>query len=385
MPLSMRDAMIDRYLGACVKSAIRRAALPAWTAGLDDHHERILQRLSFHGIALLLWECDVARAGWPPALRERMREEATAQSFWEQSHRPLVARLLGSMLDAGVEPIVMKGTALAYSLYSTPAARRRGDTDILVPRHLIAPARKVLEELGFERQADRMVLQETWLRTERGGFDHLVDLHWRIDGSAAVASHLERGDLAARTIPLRALGERVVGLGALANLLLISINRSEHHLHGYVAGAERVFDGDRLIWAVDIDACCACFAQSDWEELSSIARTTGAAASIASGLAFAQRTLGTCVPAHIMQAIAGDRGAAALNSYLSTASAWARLKLDIAHSPRLADKLGHLMISLLPRTQVLQERFPEHAHWPAGALAARRLIEGLAKAARGRL
>lgn len=385
-PAPARDALIDRYLADCVTSRIASAALPQWPSQLSAHERAVVPRVCFHGIALMLWEGDLAAAHWPPETRTAVRSEAMAQSFWEQSHHKVISDLLEAMFDNGIEPVITKGTAIAYSLYlDRPALRRRGDSDIVVPRARLSSARKVLKQLGFARQSEPLIYQETWAISDKGRFDHVVDLHWLIDGSATVASHLEAGAITARKVRLPALSRRAVGIDPLGNLLLICLNRSEHSLHGYVSDGEKLFEGDRLIWAVDIDASCKAFAQSDFDELLALARTTGSAASVSSGLEFAQRVLGTQVPAPVLAALDAEAGSNDLNRYLTSRSKLERLRLEWSHAPRGADKLKQVKSAILPSKSVLRERFPALGHWPVAALVVRRLFEGLLKGVRGQL
>lgn len=373
-------AVVDSYLAACLKSGLRFDPLPAWTADLDCRAEEVASRVSFHGIALLLWEHDPAAAGWPLALVNALRHEAAGQSFWEERERREVGGLIEALADAGASAIVLKGTALAYSLYSNPAVRRRGDTDILVLPEHAETAKRVLSANGFEREGDRLMFQEVWTKEGRGGFVHTIDLHWRIDGSATVSSNLERAEIAAMTEALPKLSPRARGLAPLANLLLVCLNRAEHEVLGYFAGGERIFDGDRLIWTSDVDAICASFSDTEWALLPVLAQTSGSARYVLSGLEFAHRSVGTRIPPQVWDELAREPGAHDLNTYLTTRSTIARLRLEIAATPRVLDKLRHLKRALAPGAGLLRERFPEHRDWPIAVLRARRLVGGLLKA-----
>lgn len=385
MASKSRETQIDRYLAGCVKCQLASLPLPSWPAGLDEHQALLASRVSYHGIALLLWEGGVEAAGWPLAAQETVREEAIAQSFWEQSHHTVISQLLENMVDEGAEPVVTKGTAIAYSLYRKPAARRRGDTDIVVPPSNLSKARRSLERQGFARHGAPQIFQETWLKEQPAGFAHLVDLHWQIDGSATVSAHLKRGDVSAKTAAVPALSPRAIGMDPMANLLLICLNRSEHISQGYIVGDQKVSGADRLIWAVDIDATCSVMTDNDWEDLAALIRRTGSASSVISGLEFASDTLSTKVPRDALGALAEGSAENDLSLYLSSQSAWRRLRFELAYSPRWLDKFKHLTTAAGPREEVLRERFPTLDNWPVSALRVRRLLEGLFKAMRGQI
>src|SRR6185436_811387 len=64
-----------------------------------------------------------------------------------------ITHVLDALAARRVFPILMKGAALAYSLYPSPAMRPRVDTDLLIPREDIAAARDVLLRRGYVEPA----------------------------------------------------------------------------------------------------------------------------------------------------------------------------------------------------------------------------------------
>ncbi|MFW5634599.1 MAG: nucleotidyltransferase family protein [Erythrobacter sp.] len=380
----MHVETIDHYLAGCVANGLRAQSPPAWPARFADCEEKVAARIAFHGISLLLWEADPVASGWPQGLTRTLREEATGQSFWEESHRAAISRLLESLAEAGVEAVVLKGTALAYSLYPRPALRRRGDTDILVRERDKARTRRVFADCGFERVGDSLSFQEMWQAKGREGFDHFVDLHWRISASANLAKHLERGGVADTVIPLPALSRRAIGIDPIGNLVLVCMNRGLHEVFGYVAGDEKLHSGDRLIWAVDLHLICALLQPRDWARLVEAAERSGTAVQVRAGLEFARTTLGTAVPGHVREALARDGGARDLNSYISTGSAMERLRLDLEACEGVLARASLVGSTIAPGPEKLRERYPDAAGWPIAALRGRRLVEGLFRLATGR-
>ncbi|MEE4206992.1 MAG: nucleotidyltransferase family protein, partial [Erythrobacter sp.] len=346
---------IDRYLADCVANVLRTGTLPAWHAEFEERYDELAARVSFHGVSLLLWEAAPSRPEWPATLRKAMRQEATAQIFWEESHRTAITGLLEALSEAGIAAAVTKGTAIAYSLYPRPALRRRGDTDILVFDAERERTREVLRQCGFEPFGDRLSLQEMWRKEGREGFDHLVDLHWRVNASAAISRHLEQGGIAERLVPLPALCARAMTIEPPANLVLVCINRRLHAAHGYITRDEKLPDGDRLIWAVDIHFICEAMIASDWARLMDLVRRTGSAGPVRSGLGFAHRTLGVEVQEGVSESLRLDPGAAALNRHLETDSSWERLRLDLAGSANLRETLAHLKGEIAPGPDKLAE------------------------------
>jgi hypothetical protein len=114
--------------------------------------------------------------------------------------------------DAGVCSVVIKGPAVAYSMYPDPSWRAYGDIDLLVPTRQHARACAVLADLGFSRDLPdpRPGFTERFGYTavfkERSGTE--VDLHRSLFGGAfglwmqpdALFGHLEEFVVGGRTL-----------------------------------------------------------------------------------------------------------------------------------------------------------------------------------------
>ena len=377
-------AALDAYFAECVRCFRRSLPVPAWPVGLAIEPDVAATRITFHGIALLLVESSPELIGWPEEIAERVREEARLQRFWEQSHAQAIANLLDALDAADIKAVVIKGTALAYSLYPDPAIRRRGDSDILIRDASRAKTRAVLVDCGFWQRGDVRPLQESWQVETRSGFEHMVDIHWRINASSAIADLLEVDSETRTSVPLPRLSESARGIGPVANLILTCINRASHEAFGYIVGNEKMFECDRLIWALDIDLVSESLSPEQWDQLVAQAGQTGSSPFVHSALQFAQRTLGTAIPEQVIEQLAAQPGDERLIAYFSSGSASKRLKLDLAASHTLGDKARVLRASILPGADSLHERFPDAPNWPVSALRARRLISGVGKILRGK-
>lgn len=92
--------------------------------------------------------------------------------------------VVGALRDAGIEPVLLKGPAIARWLYEQPGERTYDDADLLVAPDAFARAEQVLAELGFVRgeepprdvplPAGQRPHADTW---SRGGDGVDVDLH----------------------------------------------------------------------------------------------------------------------------------------------------------------------------------------------------------------
>lgn len=377
----MTDAL-DRYFAQCLRSAARGEAAPQWPLDwptTPDFHDAAFARVAFHGAALALLQDPAGLADWPAPVRDQVRDEARLQSFWEMSHRDVLTRMIAALGEAGTTGVITKGTALAYSVYPEPAVRRRGDTDLLlgdVPRKAV---RRTLTASGFRITGDARPLQESWACDCPMGFTHVFDLHWRINASAVLARNLEQGGIGTRAVPLPRLCDAARAIAPTDNLILVAINRASHERFGYHSGEAKVFDQDRLIWALDFDLICAGFSTEDWQHLRDTAAASGTSPVVLSALEFAEATLGTAIPDDIRASLAAQPGDAKLLQCLGALRGFDRLRLDLSASPTLIEKLRLAGYTLFPGTEVLHQRFPDATHWPIPALQGRRLVAGMGK------
>ena len=382
----MNTAVIDRFLMHAASSVVHGTLAPEWPAALNGSEAMVAQRIAFHGIALLLAGSPAIRTVWPEALAGAIREQAGVQTFWEQSHRPVIARLLEGLAAADITAIVTKGTALAYSVYGDPALRRRGDTDIYIPDPSRKQARTVMLACGFEPAGDTKALQESWVAGTAIGFAPAVDIHWRINASTAVSQVLEGALRLDQTISLDRLSPRAVGIGPVDNLMLIAINRSAHGQFGYQVGDDLLFDTDRLIWALDVHLLASAFGADDWDALTDRVARTGTASMVEGMLAFATRVFGTSVPDEAIAALRRAPTDHGLAAYYGASSHLWRLRRDLAAGVGLGEKVQVLRYVLFPSDEFLQARFPDAHHaWPRPILHLRRLTEGAGKLLRGRV
>src|SRR3954453_1285326 len=111
---------------------------------------------------------------------------ADATALLEQA----AAALFEAFAAAGVEVLLLKGAALARSLYRPDEHRTYSDIDLLVSPVHRAAAETVLRELGYRGSRERLGMDEigqgvahadTWL-SPSGAPHHELDVHHRLPG-----------------------------------------------------------------------------------------------------------------------------------------------------------------------------------------------------------
>lgn len=350
--------------------------------------DKVRQRIDYHGIGHLLASeraPDIALPGW---LSDHLRQAAVACEYWEARHLRAVSPLLAAMQEAGVTPVVMKGTALAYSLYRQPAARMRGDTDLLVDHRHLHSAREALRACGFAKAEELhgKLAQEMWLTCTDSGTDlpHTLDLHWQVNDSPLLQRAVPLQEVLANTRPLDRLLPGVRCLSLADSFIQLVLNAEWHMLFGYLIGDRNVTGVRRLIWTCDVDLLLRAMDEGDWQQLLTRAHDTGVAPALHGAAQAARLQLDTPVAEHLLAELARPPADTRTMQYLRCENRIERAKADFAAAPGLRGKAGFAARMLLPTGRQLRRRYPQARLWPLPALYLRHALENAIKLIRRR-
>jgi hypothetical protein len=177
-------------------------ALDAWYRGLllgkpigaPDVPETVwqpwLQSVKAHGMAPLLyrWLQTMPASQRPPESMMAQLQEWQILLIASTSYREReLIKVLDILAQIGARPIVLKGTALAYTYYEQPTMRPSGDIDLLVlPAEYLA-AREALLNAGYQLWRGGQVEQMEWRSHEQficpngnGRQPYMIELHWAL-------------------------------------------------------------------------------------------------------------------------------------------------------------------------------------------------------------
>ncbi|HEX8172992.1 MAG TPA: nucleotidyltransferase family protein [Thermoanaerobaculia bacterium] len=211
-------------------------------------------------------------AAVPEALAAESRQLVTVEVLRERE----LDALLAAFDRAAVDALIIKGTALAYTLYDHPSLRPRCDTDLVVRRGDGRAAAQILTALGYTAESGNsgtiVNAQRIFTRVDALGLRHSVDLHLEISNRPRFARAFDFDALRARGERFRD-SQRVRVPSAVDALLLAAV-----HLAGHHCGEER------LIWLHDIHLLAGIV---DWPEVMRTAREKRVLRELARGLAAA--------------------------------------------------------------------------------------------------
>ena len=358
-------------------AAVLRGEAPQWPAGGEA--ALAVERILYHGIAGLVTERSRDLSGWPSAVLTPVRDQAIAQAMWEMRHKPLLADLLAAFAEAGIIALLLKGSALAYDLYSEPSARSRGDSDVLIAPGDLAEARHVLGRLGFARgsdeiASDELALQEIWSIAGEDGLQHHIDLHWQLLNAPALAGVMVFDACAADPLALPRLGPGAMAMTRVATLLHTCIHRAMHITNPYFVDGMTYYGGDRLIWAKDIDLLASALSEVEWEAFGTAAIRQAVALVALNGLEIAHTALGTQVPRQVSERLGTAQGEAA-SAYLLSSGQARRSFRDLLAIPGFRGKIAYATRRALPSAAFMRSKYPDMAERPLAALHARRMID----------
>jgi hypothetical protein len=262
-------------------------------ADLDEAAElAIAQRVS-----PLLWRAlsDAGVAGALEPWREKLENDAQRCRAQSRMLLPQIGpRALAPLADAGVEPLVIKGAAIAPR-YPDLGLRPMDDVDMIVPGHQIDAALQALTAAGWQRHTppQRRQFQVDVTHPSLPGLH--IDLHRGLDTWRTRANRLNSEALWAQRQPKTLYGAPAFVLPPETELVSLAAHAAKPY-HGF----------DRLIWIVDI--AVATQAQLDWDRVASLAHEAHCRTAVAVGLTLATR-MGVESPAELRK-LDGPRTAA---------------------------------------------------------------------------
>ena len=367
------EPRIDKLLA----SALRGESI-AWPGA--EKHALVINQILYHGISGLLAGRVQHLADWPREVLESVREQAIAQAMWELRHRALLSELLAAFTRDGIVALLLKGTAVAYDLYPTPAARSRGDSDLLIDLRDVDGARLAFEALGYHRQAiddsltNDFCLQEVW-SLECGGTVHHVDLHWQLMNAPALRDVLSFAECAANPMALPRLAPEARSMDRVLTLIHTCVHRLMHVTAPYFVDGVTYYGGDRLIWANDIHLLAGALSEAEWARLSALALGKGVAAVCLDGLTTARHSLGTEIPNWVGEELGSELSEGKASTYLLHSRQFARARQDLLATPGLRRKFAYLRARSLPSPAFIRGKYPSMVNMPLALLYFRRLVD----------
>jgi hypothetical protein len=331
----------------------------------------VLAAAEQHGVSCLLADAlAAASAREAAAFVHRSRAEAVRDIVVQHELRGLLQAFAGD----GVRVLVVKGSALAYTLYVQPWHRPRLDTDILVAEEDVAAAIAVLSARGYAASpaistGQLVSHQAPYERTDVRGARHVIDLHWKVVNPQLLAAALTFDHLWARAASAPPLGPAARVPRAVDALILACVHRLAHHQ-----------SFERLIWLYDLRLLSRALAADDWTDLCRTACANGVASLCLDGLRHARTRVGAELPApfeaELEAAGQWERSRAYVHGSLSRRDV---LVSDLRTLPTWRQRLRLLREHAFPPAPFMRHRYGVRGRLWLPALYVHRLVSGASR------
>jgi hypothetical protein len=343
-----------------------------WPHGQDDIAIGAISRLAeYHGVVALLYHA-LRQPGcinhWPRDLVQRWRSQAMRAAAQEAIRFQELSRVLHALDGAGIRPLLVKGTALAYSLYAEPALRHRADTDILIGAAERKSLAEVLRGLDYQRcngvTGELVSSQSTFIKTDHWAISHTLDVHWRVSNFQIFGNRLANAELQRSAIAIDGLGSLARTIKPAHALLLACMHRLGHLQAPYYVDGVARFDSDRLIWLYDIHLLAESFGQAQWRDFSQIAVAKQLQLVSLDGLAAARRRFATAIPAAVEQSLFRATPVPAVPVRRFQAPRWRWEISELMALPTWLQRCQLVKEHLLPAPAYLSAKYgPKAASW----------------------
>lgn len=180
-PLDLSDELLA-YICSVIRDespTAPDATIEQWVELLEVLRANWLIPLFYRKIGSLPQECRP-----PEPIADEMRQAFLFSCVRSLHMEGQLREIIEGFQEQGVRVLVLRGPALAFSLYPDPAMRPSCDLDLLVLPEQVVQARGILEDLGYKCLAKRFETSRDFFREEcfihqkNPGNKFPVDLHW---------------------------------------------------------------------------------------------------------------------------------------------------------------------------------------------------------------
>ena len=299
---------------ALCKTLSNHAGLVPWTDFTLTDWESLPAIAQAEGVApLMYWK--LRDYGWPAGTPDAAHTSLAQAYYSTVARNMLLCRELGRVLDVlggiGIPAIVLKGAALAATLYPNIGLRPMGDLDLLVPRSRMEKAVQAARSFGYREihpelvpGITRVIGYHVYLQ---GGLQaHVaVELHWSLMGgdndwrSPPMEWFWEQTELISSDVGGEQGGiEGSHTLTPTAHLLYLTAHLMLHH------GESQA----QLLWFYDIHLLINRWGERlNWDELLARSEEFRWVAALYAALQGARLRFGTALPPGILDILADVR------------------------------------------------------------------------------
>lgn len=326
-----------------------------------------------HGVAPLVYRQlhqSHALAACPTPLQTALTHQVHLHAAMDALREQELRTVLAALGTRGVQPLLMKGTPLAYTHYPAPDLRPRSDTDMLIDRSDVESVHRVMLDLGYTPSnavsGELIMHQRLYTKAGTHGVNHVYDMHWKVSNPVLFADLLTFDDIAPTAIPVAALGPHARTLNPMYALLLACIHRVAHHHNSRC-----------LIWLYDIHLLASRTTSVEWETFLQLARRKQVCAVCLDGLQLAQKYFDTSIPDAWLAELDPAGPEVTAHFLHPQPRQWRVIISDWRALPGWRKKLRFLREHLVPPANYVQRQYTVHHRVLLPLLYVHRALRGI--------
>ena len=290
------------------------------------------------------------------ACSESLRASLTQITYQEAALEMLRAeelrKVLALLAEHGLPVLILKGAALAYTLYPKPHLRSRCDTDLLLPsREEAERVWQLLQLLGYQRiepiPGNLINYEFTCYKFDSRKLTYTLDIHWRVSNSTLFAERFTFNELFNDSLPVLTMGPHAYCLSLHHAFLLAAMHR---FLNIHMGTA------NRLIWLNDIHKLTQLCNEKCWKQIIALAKERSLCGPCLNTLRNAQEWLATYLPDAILDELQTGANREGFNPRHAS-TRWSLELLTFRKLPSNLIRLRWLIQHLFPATACIHNRY----------------------------
>jgi hypothetical protein len=337
-----------------------------------------LQEAALHNGVTALCHHQLATMTAPPQcpdwFRQALKKHTLSIAAAEMSQSHELKQILSKWAAKGILPLLLKGTPLAYTLYSHPYLRERCDTDVLfADREQAQHAHTLLQDVGFQQSntisGDYVSHQFSSYRIGKGRVTQALDMHWRLNNTWAFANAFSYMELESQAVPVPRLGPHARCLSAPHGLMLACMHRVGNITSG---------QANRLNWLFDMHLMNEVMEEQDWKVFEQLTLEKGLGEVCKDSLGAVHDVFGTVFPPSINAALLASENNISYRPQTAQHS-WEIAWMSFRSIQGPSEKLRWLREHLFPPAQYMLGKYETNNRMLLPILYVRRAFGGLPK------
>ncbi|MEM7357879.1 MAG: nucleotidyltransferase family protein [Pseudomonadota bacterium] len=309
--------------------------------------EEMIAKLDYHGIALLAEQAGKLEVPLSKLLANRKPLMIANETLKQHA----LIELFDEFSKNGLQCLLFKGTALAWSVYPQPWLRPRTDSDCFIDHADLAKFEKVFEQLGYQKlfalEGEYVSYQCSYGKALAGKASLTIDVHWRINNRQVLAGAFSMQELHERGVVLASLSNSISIPDNIDSLLIAALHRLGHHPNE-----------ERLTWIHDIHCLVESLDDSHWSELLERCEHKQLAAIVLDALELSIELFGSNVPNQSLQQLGqlADRDEPSKIYLQRNLAEWQYFLHDLKAMPGWGSRLQLVQEHLFPGADYMRQQ-----------------------------